>query len=735
MLCNQMIEKLPIGKNPKPIKYTHFPTRHQAVIWRNWELVPVSRLADVLQATENQICKCAEEIGLPVPPDVEDFWLARGYLTIIRANWHLLPYEQLLALLGWSPEKLAFTLKEEDFLWTKLGNLKPAAQPVYYMPLNERQAGQTRQIKEIIKEHFSSQRHAEKPFGFIRKFKDGTGKCEYEIKNGKGSKAGFDPLFIYSYSAVYGDPLLHPELDPFPDGMLEGYAEMGVTGIWLPVILYTLYPLANAPEFSKDWEQRIKTLKKLVERAAKYELGVYLYLNEPRGMGNCFFDKYPEWRGVFHDRLDSYALCTSNKPVLDYLRNACAHVFSEVPALAGAFTITFSENPTHCHSNGQGHNCPLCSKRTIPEVIVEVNKAIEEGIHSVAPSAKVIVWNWGTWFPEWDHEAVGMLPDKVEFMAVSENCKPLNIGGVRNEIYDYSISQPGPSQSSVELWNHAKKRGLKTVAKVQLNNSWECASMPYIPVPYLIKEHLDNLKKAGVNGLMLSWTFGGYPGGNLELLCREPEELALNKFGVKAAPYIIESWKLFSNAFKNFPFHVLVLYNGPHNYGPMNLLYADPTGYASTMVGFPYDDLDGWRVNYPADVFERQFKILSEEWRRGLDLLCESEKYVDADKTDNFTDLKNVAFGAYCHFRSTYLQIRFVRIRNNKDKLSQLEIIDILDEEILLAEKLHEIVLKDSRIGFEAGNHYAYTANDLCEKVINCENLKRFYRVKFRIII
>ena len=128
---------------------------------------------------------------------------------------------------------------------------------------------------------------------------------------------------------------------------------------------------------------------------------------------------------------------------------------------------------------------------------MEVNKAIEEGVHSVAPSAKVIVWNWGTWFPEWDHEAIDMLPDKVEFMAVSESCKPLNIGGVRNEIYDYSISQPGPSPSSVELWNHAKRRGLKTVAKVQLNNSWECASMPYIPVPYLIKEHLDNLKKVG----------------------------------------------------------------------------------------------------------------------------------------------------------------------------------------------------------------------------------------------
>ena len=29
----------------------------------------------------------------------------------------------------------------------------------------------------------------------------------------------------------------------------------------------------------------------------------------------------------------------------------------------------------------------------------------------------------------------------------------------------------------------------------------------------------------------------------------------------------------------------------------------------------------------------------------------------------------------------------------------------------------------DSRIGFEASNHYLYTANDLREKVLNCEHL------------
>ena len=35
--------------------------------------------------------------------------------------------------------------------------------------------------------------------------------------------------------------------------------------------------------------------------------------------------------------------------------------------------------------------------------------------------------------------------------------------------------------------------------------------------------------------------------------------------------------------------------------------------------------------------------------------------------------------------------------------------------------ELYEIVRKDSRIGFEASNHYYYTLNDLREKILNCE--------------
>ena len=84
---------------------------------------------------------------------------------------------------------------------------------------------------------------------------------------------------------------------------------------------------------------------------------------------------------------------------------------------------------------------------------------------------------------------------------------------------------------------------------------------------------------------------------------------------------------------------------------------------------------------------------------------------------------EHVARSTYCHFRSTYLQIAFIRLRKCKDHKSRQRILEIIDEEIQLARELHDIMRMDSRIGFEATNHYYYTMGDLREKVLNCEYL------------
>ncbi len=45
----------------------------------------------------------------------------------------------------------------------------------------------------------------------------------------------------------------------------------------------------------------------------------------------------------------------------------------------------------------------------------------------------------------------------------------------------------------------------------------------------------------------------------------------------------------------------------------------------------------------------------------------------------------------------------------------------IAADEIQIARQLFTLVCRDSRIGFEASNHYYYLPLDLVEKVVNCE--------------
>ena len=96
-------------------------------------------------------------MGLPPHRTPPAEYQQRGYITIIRRNWHLLPYEQLLQLLGWDAEKLAFTLREDDFLWIKLGSLKPACSTLRYAEPNEAVVKRCEQIKALVTAQFADQ--------------------------------------------------------------------------------------------------------------------------------------------------------------------------------------------------------------------------------------------------------------------------------------------------------------------------------------------------------------------------------------------------------------------------------------------------------------------------------------------------------------------------------------------------------------------------------------------------
>src|SRR5687767_11753824 len=80
----------------------HFPDRLHAFVWRNWTLVPIDSMAQVVGATVDEIAAIGRGMGLQGPPAISADQWRRSYITVIRRNWHLLPYEQLQELLGWT---------------------------------------------------------------------------------------------------------------------------------------------------------------------------------------------------------------------------------------------------------------------------------------------------------------------------------------------------------------------------------------------------------------------------------------------------------------------------------------------------------------------------------------------------------------------------------------------------------------------------------------------------------
>ena len=382
-------EVLPLGASKPALTPPYFPSRLHAFVWKNWESVPVERMAEVLGATTEQVREIGRSLGLPPQGRISGDFLARGYISLIRRNWHLLPYDQLLALLGWSAEKLAFTLREDDFLWIKLGSMKPDCPPLRYEKPGADAEKRCAEIRTIIARRFGNELSAPATprFEFVRELSapDTTAILTVHARQGEPIR------FLYSYCAVYGDPLLHPELDPYPEGLLARLSRLGVNGVWLHVVLRQIAPGSLFPEESgADADTRLANLKALVERAARYGIRVYLYLNEPRAMPESFFAGREGIRGGSEG--DSFALCTSVPAVREWLTGALRRVFSAAPGLGGVFTITASENFTNCWSHGRAAaGCPRCSVRTYAEVIAEVNAAIARGVREGSPDARVIV--------------------------------------------------------------------------------------------------------------------------------------------------------------------------------------------------------------------------------------------------------------------------------------------------------------------------------------------------------
>ena len=818
-----------------PVIPEYFPTLMQTFIFRNWEMVHKSRLAKVLGTSVEHVETEAGRMGLKEQGDT-DIWLEKGYITIIRANWHLLPYHQLLELLGWPEEKLARVLKDDDFLDIKLGRFKPASKELKYQALTEKEIKETEKIKAAMEQLFMLEGNDTKaPFDFwsceeaapVRKeanagqvtvdgtwcITDNTGSPEVAImaerftasmqkdwdvaltdagdkkiiletapdKTGEyheitvhdstivikgGDKEGIlrglyrlediaktnggpyfdkgtfvrEPRFkariLYSFCGLYEMAFDVDSRTYCPDSLLEKYARMGVNGIYLAGVLYRLAEFPYAPELSEGWQQRLKNLREFTERAAKYSIKIYLYLNEPRNVPLSVFEKHPDMKGAVEIGGRNACICLTSPKTREFLHNAVVKVCESAPLLGGIFTITMSENLTNCKARGTQVEAPCEKCRDIPtwDLISTVNSIIAGAAHSVNPAMDIMAWDCA-WDPDRQASQAARncilgIPEDVAILCQREESIPFSRGGIQNKVIDYSLSVEGLSEKSRQMWKWAKELGHETAVKMQINNTWECSTTPYLPVFRTLFHIMGEVAAAKIDHLLLSWTLGGYPSPNIKLISETffvengntgiDLEKALETVYGEKADRIRKATDIFCDAFGEFPFDIDVAYNGPQNAGPANIFYHQPTDYEATMTCYSYDDLEGWRSLYPREIFRQQFRKVSEKWQEGLALL------------DPGDELSDISYVSYSLLRSSYNIIHFVMLRDSymekRDDTVRREILQVLEEERELAVKVYEIMTRRPEIGYEAANHYYFSQTSMIEKVVNCDWLIDYYK-------
>ena len=816
----------------KILKIGHFPTAYQTLIFRLWEMVDYKKIAQVIETCEKNVLKAAADMGLSTQKDLGE-WMTRGYISIIRAVWNLLPYEQIYRLLDWDRERLAYVLKEDDFLMGKLGE-KCDCPPVVYRELTEEEKVRTAKIKETMMKDIRPLDSEEKvgPFDFFRStyapivenvvrevvvdsswcielpensseienfvtdFRTFAGKYgvffadksdkkiqikmdvqttdkEYHeiditdegIEINAAAPEGvlralyyledlaesvgtfsFDRMncrrktkvktrFIYSFCSLYSDVLDKDTGISFPDELLEGYGRRGINGVWIQGILYQLAPYPFDESLSEGWEMRLHNLELLTRRAARYGIKVYIYINEPRNMPLSFFEKYPHLKGATL-KAGFACLCSSHPETKEYMRDALQTVCRRVPLLGGFLNITQSENLVLCCSAGkhasEENRCPICGRRKDSEVNAEMLKVMADAVAEVDKNMKFFVYAWA-WVQHLGKEEtanlIRLLPDNAIVLQVSESQKKFVRAGIHSFVRDYSLSIVGPGEPAQEMWQMARERGLEVAAKVQINNSWECSTAPFLPVYDNVLQHMKNLIDEGIEHIMLSWTLGGYISDNIKIASAyffEEEHAKTDAYEqVLARTYGLYAEKVrkavahFCKGFEEYPFHVWHIYRGPSNAGAANLLYPEVSGMKATMTCYPYDDLQGWCAGYPGDdregtpytdkILETQYAKLCEEWEKGI-------KVLEGMPLCEFYDM---AVYGYTLFKASYNQISYYRQRNGrKDKNAMRKIVESEKELALMA---YRIMLRNSAVGYEAANHYYVTRSMLLEKIVQCD--------------
>lgn len=537
----------------------------------------------------------------------------------------------------------------------------------------------------------------------------------------------------------------------YTDEVLKEIAENGFNAIWIHGQLHHIVKHPRYPEFAPNSEAHLQALKTLCQRAAKYGIKVYLYMQPPRAVAlsqKAFWEAHEEDGGhVQHSygddltQFDVRSLCTSLPAVRQYISESFASLTRLLPELGGYILITASEYPAHCYSGRnckEGDirprkmvmphyppNCPRCKTRQPEEVVVELIHAIRDGVRSASKEIDLIFWNW-SWTMYLDPPCapiIRQLPKDIYLLVDFER------GGYRKDglfINEYSLGYSGPSEQFLETKKVADEMGIRVLPKLQLGTTHELATVRSLPVIANLFRKADYIRKNDMDGFMGCWNFGNLLSTSTKAFLRFLElqgdvscDDALKAFAAENYPgsdpeKILAAWHLFSEAMEQYPFTIPILYNSPLNFaiavipekGPLSGKTFGRSYLPDTDRGDTYPVAE----DFPLDKTIESLENMAAVWKKGTDLLQETLPPDDPDLGNAM--ICGALWESACNLYKIF------RMRKTWDDAMTPEWEALARAELEIAERVLPYVDADKEQGWHIeGNFYCFDGDQVRKKI------------------
>ena len=500
------------------------------------------------------------------------------------------------------------------------------------------------------------------------------------------------------------------DVDYYPEAYLDRLAASGVNGLWLSAEFDQLAGTSFTGEADETMKRRVAKLQQTVNKCRRYGIRIFLQMNGPaaRPYHDPLFEKYPMMRGL--EVYGTGTFCTSSAEGKAYLVEVCRNIFTSVKHLGGILNITLGEGITTCASNDHTR-CPRCANVEWKEILHQTWRAMRQGMDEGNPDADLICWLYLA-APKHLEERVYTLldgvPDRVIVQLNCESGSVIEQNGKKYQVGDYWLATDTPSGNFIKFAETAKKFNVPISAKLQVGCSHEVATVPFVPVPGILYRKYKQLKELNVSTVMQCWYFGNYPGlmntaaGQLAFETFEDteekflERLAKPEWG-KHARKVMEAWKMFSQAYTNYPASNMFQYYGPVADGISWPLYSEFNNKGLSCTWLLEPEINGDAIVECLMEMELedaivQMKKLSSGWHKGQ-RTYDTLRKAFADNKDRTLDI-NLGQALDIQFNSALNILQFYHLRN--------QMTAIKEKEITNTKNMLTLTELDNRLGFHS---------------------------------